>query len=74
MIFVHGLGGHSVGSWTVEDYCWPRDALGADLRNVRIMTFGYEAKLNRDTSTSVLTDFGTTLLNELFKVRRKPEV
>jgi hypothetical protein len=74
-VFVHGLSGHPVGSWTASNgKCWPRDFLGADFPNTRIVTFGYEARLDADTSTSQLSDFGHSLLDQLLTLRAKVEV
>jgi hypothetical protein len=75
VLFVHGLSGHAIGSWTSSNgKCWPRDFLGNDLTGVRIISFGYEAKLILDTSTSQLSDFGQQLLGELFTLRETVEV
>ncbi|CAO2656100.1 Nn.00g049030.m01.CDS01 [Neocucurbitaria sp. VM-36] len=72
ILFIHGLGGHAIGSWTaLNGKCWPRDFLGSDLTNVRVMTFGYEAKLSEDSSTSQLSDFGAQLLQDLSILRKK---
>ncbi|KAF2877237.1 hypothetical protein BDV95DRAFT_601651 [Massariosphaeria phaeospora] len=66
ILFVHGLGGHAIGSWTASNgRCWPRDMLGNDVENTRIISFGYEASLTQDTSTSRLSDFGEQLLGQL---------
>lgn len=75
ILFVHGLSGHAVGSWTSSNgKCWPRDFLGKDSADIRVMTFGYEARLERDSSTSQLSDFGGQLLEDLFILRGTIEV
>lgn len=53
---------------------WPRDFLGSDLEGARILSFGYEAKLNKDTSTSQLSEFGRQLIGELPEFRSSAEV
>ncbi|KAL1646951.1 hypothetical protein SLS58_003088 [Diplodia intermedia] len=44
---------------------WPRDFLGNDLEGARVLSFGYEASLKMDSSTSQLSDFGRQLLEQL---------
>jgi hypothetical protein len=74
ILFVHGLSGHAIGSWTAPNgKCWPRDFLGNDLKTVRIISFGYEARLDRDTSTSQLSDWGGQLIRNLEMLRGKAE-
>ncbi|OCK98199.1 uncharacterized protein K441DRAFT_741253, partial [Cenococcum geophilum 1.58] len=73
-IFVHGLNGHAIGSWTAPNgKCWPRDFLGHDLAGLRILSFGYEANLKFDTSTSQLSDFGLQLIEQLLILRPTTE-
>lgn len=38
IVFVHGLGGSSTGTWTKDSILWPRDLLKERIPNVRIMT------------------------------------
>ncbi|KAF9641203.1 hypothetical protein BFW01_g562 [Lasiodiplodia theobromae] len=74
VVFVHGLGGHPIGSWMAANgKFWPRDFLGSDLEGARVLSFGYEAKLNKDTSTSQLSDFGRQLIGELPEFRSSAE-
>lgn len=68
VIAVHGLAGNAFGSWAVraqrsEEYtCWLRDFLAEDLPNIRVVTYGYEARLDRTTTVSRLTDYRRAFL------------
>ncbi|KAF1957234.1 hypothetical protein CC80DRAFT_412132, partial [Byssothecium circinans] len=74
VVFVHGLGGHAIGSWTgTNGKCWPRDLLGSDLAEARIITFGYDAKLDDNRSTAQLSDYGDQFLRELSLLRESTE-
>lgn len=42
IVFVHGLNGHRVRSWEKGDVCWPRDLLGGDMPEARVIS------VNRD--------------------------
>jgi hypothetical protein len=43
IVFVHGLGGHPVKTWSMKDVYWPKDLLGPGVPNVRILAVGYDA-------------------------------
>ena len=75
---MHGLNGHREKSWTDEQTrtMWLRDLLPIQVPNARIMTFGYDAdtlKLS-DVSHLTLNDHGVSLIVDLLRVRRGPEV
>ena len=75
LVFVHGLGGHLYKTWSKNDVFWPRDLLSKDLRNVRVMTFGYEShavKFFEKVSQNKIRDHARTLLEDL-RYRRKEE-
>lgn len=38
VVFVHGLGGSSLGTWTKDGVGWPRHLLKERIPNARIMT------------------------------------
>ena len=70
IIFVHGLRGSRMGSWSHEDICWPRDFLKDDLPGVRVFTFGWDAMIaNFSSYASQESLFGhaETLLADLEK-------
>ncbi|KAG4432473.1 hypothetical protein IFR05_012039 [Cadophora sp. M221] len=73
IVFVHGLNGDAIQTWTKDDVCWPRDLLPQDIANARIMTWGYDSKIARATSfSSQASIFGhcENLLFDLDIVRR----
>jgi hypothetical protein len=46
VVAVTGLAGHAFGSWSHDrTHNWLRDYLPEDIRNLRVMTYGYESKL-----------------------------
>jgi len=76
IVFVHGLGGTSCGTWTNEgtDFFWPASltqAKGLDNFNLRVMTFGYNAawqnlwKVWQGHPQLDIADFASDLLNRL---------
>jgi hypothetical protein len=69
LVFVHGLGGTSKGTWSWERnpvHFWP-PWLGTDvdLSKTRIFTYGYNAKFTGQYSTSRIIDFAKDLLFHL---------
>ncbi|KAK7950884.1 uncharacterized protein PG986_006612 [Apiospora aurea] len=67
IIFVHGLNGHRVGSWSKDSVCWPRDLLGADVQHARIITWGYPSILG--DGNDMFADLAEALLVDLSRVR-----
>ncbi|KAI0834641.1 hypothetical protein F5Y06DRAFT_278520 [Hypoxylon sp. FL0890] len=45
LVFVHGLRGSRVKTWSQGDACWPRDFLKDDMENARGITWGYDANI-----------------------------
>jgi hypothetical protein len=80
LVAVHGLSGHAFGSWAHFDdptkryIMWLRDFLGEDMPNVRVMIYGYEARLDKTTTVSRLVDYRRSFLGELISCRRGNEV
>ena len=70
IIFVHGLGGSKMGTWThpQAEGCWP-DWLHSEevLKDVRIALFGYDANFRFFTPNTTLgiSNFATQLLLEI---------
>jgi hypothetical protein len=76
LVFVHGLGGHPVKSWSKYDVYWPKDFLGPDVPNVRILTFGYIAKaatIVGAVSQNTIHDHAKALVSDLRRQRKKEE-
>ncbi|KAI1458489.1 hypothetical protein F4805DRAFT_140939 [Annulohypoxylon moriforme] len=73
VVFVHGLRGSRIKTWSKGDKFWPRDFLKDDLKNARIITWGYDANIaNAVSYASKESLFGhaNTLLNDLARLRR----
>lgn len=66
LIFVHGLGGTSVGTWSWErdpsNFWLPWLASDAELSRSRIFTYGYDASLTGPYTTLNILDFSKDLL------------
>ena len=60
VIFVHGLRGDSIRTWSHGDTCWPRDLLPSKLEDhARILTWGYDSQVaNVISYSSQNTIFG----------------
>lgn len=73
LVFVHGLRGSQLKTWSCDGVFWPRDLLMNDLKNARVITWGYDASIaNAFTYASKESLFGHagTLLNDLARLRR----
>jgi hypothetical protein len=53
---------------------WLRDFLAADVPTVRIIIFGYEARLDKTTTISRLIDYRRSFLGQLLVSRKGIEV
>ncbi|KAI9758975.1 MAG: hypothetical protein M1840_003619 [Geoglossum simile] len=76
VVFVHGLRGSSLGTWSKGVVCWPRDLLKIDIQNAsydaRIITWGYDSSAaNVFSYASKESIFGhaETLLEDLSRLR-----
>ena len=74
IIFVHGLRGHRLNTWTKQGICWPKDLLAKEpgLSNVRILSFGYDSRifvLGGQASLNSLFKHSIGLLNGLCRER-----
>ena len=57
IIAVTGLAGHAFGSWACSPRTmWLRDFLPHDIKNVRVLTYGYNSQLKNATSRGVIGD------------------
>jgi len=72
IVFVHGLGGSAVGTWTAAESnsfwpSWLSKVKG--LENARIMTFGYDSgwnKIWKPNNVLDISDFAKQLVHELW--------
>lgn len=76
LVFVHGLRGSRLGTWSKGDVCWPRDLLGQDLKDAgidaRIIAWGYDsqvADLTRYASQQSFSSFGGDLITDITSLR-----
>ncbi|KAK7973451.1 hypothetical protein PG988_007585 [Apiospora saccharicola] len=69
IIFVHGLRGSSLNTWSRGEICWPRDLLKDDLPEARVFTFGWDSMIANATSyasqDSLFGHAGTLLEGEV---------
>jgi len=73
LVFVHGLRGSRLRTWSRGDIFWPRDLLSKDLKNIRVITWGYDASIAKAfsyASKESLFGHAGTLLNDLARLRR----
>ncbi len=71
-----GLAGHAFGSWRNRKsrQMWLRDFLPRDVKNIRIMTYGYDTNLTDYEDNSTILDYRRTLVEQLGNARRSEEV
>ncbi|PYH46386.1 LipA and NB-ARC domain protein [Aspergillus saccharolyticus JOP 1030-1] len=72
LIAVHGLNGDAIETWTHKQsgVMWLRDLLPQELPNIRIMTYGYNARFNNFTGHQDLRNISMKLLSELVDLRK----
>lgn len=73
IVFVHGLRGSRVSTWTKDGVCWPRDMLGEDVDDIRVIMWGYDSSIANATRFSSLQSvFGhaESLARDLKMVRK----
>ena len=73
---IHGLNGHALNTWTHKQngIMWLRDFLHEEIPDVRIMTYGYNAKFRNFKTDQNLRVISMKLLAELVDHRRSKEV
>lgn len=73
LVFVHGLRGDKIDTWSKGSVCWPRDLLVHDIKNARIITWGYDSKvLNavKAASQESIFSHSENLLGDLARLRK----
>ena len=76
VVFVHGLRGDRIKSWSRDDVCWPRDLLAEDLKQARIITYGYDADVThafKQSSHASIFGIGQSFLRDISRLRRSAE-
>jgi hypothetical protein len=77
VVAVTGLAGHAFESWRNHDTykMWLKDFLPKDVKNVRIMTYGYNSSLvGSDISDMRLVDYRRNFIEQLENSRSMTEV
>ncbi|ORY70348.1 uncharacterized protein BCR38DRAFT_471661 [Pseudomassariella vexata] len=71
IIAVRGLASHAIGSWKSpkSNDIWLRDWLPEDIPNVRVLLYGYDTTLLKNTSKASIEDLGQRLLESLIAFR-----
>ncbi|KAH7563832.1 hypothetical protein BM1_00879 [Bipolaris maydis] len=73
VVFIHGLRGSRVHTWSDGEYFWPKDFLSEDLDNARIITWGYDVNIANHfsyASRESIRGHAETLLHDLYRIRR----
>ena len=76
IVFVHGLGGHMYRTWSKDEIFWPKDLLGGDVQNIRVITFGYSSSVSGrswQVSQDQIRDHARALLGDLRRYRKQDE-
>ncbi|KAI0975557.1 hypothetical protein F4678DRAFT_483832 [Xylaria arbuscula] len=66
IVFVHGLFGSRLSSYTKGGVCWIRDLLGQDVPNARIISWGWTSSLS---SGDTFAGQAESLLSDISRVR-----
>lgn len=71
LVAIHGLNGDPINTWThtETEVMWLRDLLPAAIPDIRIMTFGYNARFKNFTAQQDLRSISLKLLAELVDLR-----
>jgi hypothetical protein len=73
---VTGLAGHAFGSWRnrKSHRMWLQEFLPQDVKNIRIMSYGYNTNLIGDTADDRILDYRRELIQQLENARSSAEV
>ncbi|CAG8712014.1 16380_t:CDS:2, partial [Acaulospora colombiana] len=76
VVAVTGLAGHPYGSWKSHQShrMWLQDFLPRDLSGVRIMTFGYDSRIEANKGTSRMLDYARFFVDQLYIARSSKSV
>lgn len=76
LVAIHGLNGDAIDTWIHKEtrVMWLEDLLPEAIPNIRIMTFGYNARFKNFTAQQDLRSISCKLLAELVDVRTTNEV
>jgi hypothetical protein len=79
IVFLHGLTGGAHKTWLHErsDIYWPKDLLPHDIKDTRVMTFGYDVdvvKFSKHAAQDSLSGYAADLLGSLAHERQDDSV
>lgn len=76
LVAIHGLNGHAFDTWTHKKskVMWLKDLLPELVPNIRIMTYGYNARFLNFAAQQDLRSITKKLLTELVDLRQSEEV
>lgn len=76
IIAVHGLNGNAITTWTHEKsrMMWLETLLSVALPMSRIMSYGYDAKIYKSSSTLHIMDNASDMLSKVQAMRTSPTV
>lgn len=76
LVAIHGLNGHAFHTWThrKSEVMWLRDLLPELVPNIRIMTYGYNARFLNFAAQQDLRNVTMKLLTELVDLRQSEQV
>ncbi|KAK6601697.1 ankyrin repeat-containing protein [Botrytis cinerea] len=65
IVFVPGLGSHSIGSFKGKDSIWIRDFLPKDLPSARILAYGYDTSILDKNAKHSISDLAKAFLSSV---------
>lgn len=74
--FIHGLGGGRISTWKKGEVFWPYNLLAKDIKEARIITWGYDADIAHflaPLSANTVKDHAKSLSTALSGLRNSPE-
>jgi hypothetical protein len=76
VVAIHGLNGDAEQTWTHRDSgtLWLRDLLPVQIPAIRVLTYGYDARIANFTGQQHLRSIAIKLISELVDLRRTSEV
>ena len=71
IVFVHGLNGDVLRTWTHDNgTCWPKYLLPDSIPHARIFSYGYDSRVFFSKSESEYRDFALGLLRDLHHLKQ----
>lgn len=75
-VFIHGLNGGAIKTWTADNVFWPKDLLPAEIPHARVLAFGYDAQVVHfwsEPSQNRIDNHADALFAELSGVRDRTQ-